>query len=81
MRIQEGRLKTGGLHVSRPLKAGGVQYKPAIKADGLEWPFAGLNGRRTTNEGRPFKGRQPIFFPPSFDVFLACKCEESLQVD
>ena len=52
MRIKEGR----------PLKAGGVQYKPAIKAGGLEWPFAGLNGRRRTKEGRPFKGRQPIFF-------------------
>ena len=81
MRIKEGRPKAGGLHVSRPIKAGGVDVSRPIKAGGLEWPFAGLNGRRSTNEGRPFKGRQLIFFSASFDVFFACEREKSLQVD
>ena len=66
MRIKEGRQPT---------------FKLAIKAGGLEWPFAGLNGQRALMKAGLSKAGSLYFFSPSFDVFLACKREESLQVD
>ena len=75
--IKESRPKAG----SRPAKGRQPTSKPAIKAGGLEWPFAGLNGRRRLMKAGLSKAGSLYFSSPSFDVFLACKREESLQID